>query len=146
MKKPWISLVDDSFGGKFTIDFIRSQMNPQKRMQCEVWNSHIELNFPQKNRSACVFKSLYYAYAISKFLTLKAPITTAADDKFWEIFPNFQKNKVWYFMRIVCQQTILMKYHALFVIFEKGKIWNCRLLQIIGGANSLDHIYLLWQT
>ena len=38
-------------------------------------------------------------------------------------------------MRIVCQQTILMKY-ALFVIFEKksGKIWNCRLLQIIGGA------------
>ena len=38
-------------------------------------------------------------------------------------------------MRIVCQQTILIKYHALFVIFEKrGKIWNCRLLQIIGGA------------
>ena len=27
-------------------------------------------------------------------------------------------NKVWYFMRIVCQQTILMKYHALFVIFK----------------------------
>ena len=23
-------------------------------------------------------------------------------------------------MRIVCQQTILMKYHALFVIFEKA--------------------------
>ena len=38
-------------------------------------------------------------------------------------------------MRIVCQQTILMKYHTLFVIFEKsGKIWNCRLMQIIGGA------------
>ena len=33
-------------------------------------------------------------------------------------------------MRIVCQQTILMKYHTLFVIFEK----NCRLLQIVGGA------------
>ena len=28
-----------------------------------------------------------------------------------------------------------MKYHALFVIFEKSrKILNCRLLQIIGGA------------
>ena len=28
-----------------------------------------------------------------------------------------------------------MKYHALFVIFEKsGKILNCRPLQIIGGA------------
>ena len=38
-------------------------------------------------------------------------------------------------MRIVCQQTILMKYHALFIIFEKAaKIGNCRLLQIIGGA------------
>ena len=32
-------------------------------------------------------------------------------------------------MRIVCKQTILMKYHALFVSFE-----NCRLLQIIGGT------------
>ena len=30
---------------------------------------------------------------------------------------------------------ILMKYHALFVILKKSnKIWNCRLLQIIGGA------------
>ena len=37
-----------------------------------------------------------------------------------DMFPNFQKNKVWYFMRIVCQQAILMKYHALFVIFEKA--------------------------
>ena len=38
-------------------------------------------------------------------------------------------------MRIICQQTIPMKYHALFVIFKKkGKIFNCRLLQIIGGT------------
>ena len=37
-------------------------------------------------------------------------------------------------MRIVCQQSILMKYHALFVIFEKSANWNCRPLQIIGGA------------
>ena len=27
----------------------------------------------------------------ASFLTLKAPITIAADDKFWDIFPNFQK-------------------------------------------------------
>ena len=32
------------------------------------------------------------------------------------------------------QQTILMKYHALFVIFEKVANFDCRLLQIIGGA------------
>ena len=39
-------------------------------------------------------------------------------------------------MRIVCQQTILVKYHALFFSFEEknGQIWKCRLLQIIGGA------------
>ena len=54
------------------------------------------------------------------FSTLKAPITTAADNKFWDIFPIFHKNKLWYYMRIVCQQTILMKYHALFVIFDKA--------------------------
>ena len=38
-------------------------------------------------------------------------------------------------MRFVCQQTILVKYHTLFVIFEKAaKYENRRLLQIIGGA------------
>ena len=68
-----------------------------------------------RNRIILVFRlSLIFP------LTLKAPNTTAADDKFSNIFPNFQKkNKAWYFMRIVCQQTILMKYHALLVIFEK---------------------------
>ena len=38
-------------------------------------------------------------------------------------------------MRILCQQTILMEYHALFFIFEKAaKFLNCRLLQNIGDA------------
>ena len=37
-------------------------------------------------------------------------------------------------MRIVSWQTILMKYHALVLIWKSGKIWNSRLLQIIGGA------------
>ena len=32
------------------------------------------------------------------------------------------------------QQTILMKYHALFVIFEKAAKLQSRLLQIISGA------------
>ena len=56
---------------------------------------------------------------ICDILTLKAPITTAADDKFWDIFPNFRKKKIWYFVRIVCQQTILIVYHAFFVILKK---------------------------
>ena len=37
-------------------------------------------------------------------------------------------------MRIVCQQTILMTYHALYVIYEKRQNLNCRLLQILGGT------------
>ena len=52
-------------------------------------------------------------------LILKAPIMTAAGDKICDIFPNFRKHKVWYCTRVVCKQTILMKYHASFVIFEK---------------------------
>ena len=50
-------------------------------------------------------------------LTHRAPITTAADDRFGNIFLIFERNKAWYFMRM---QTILMKYHALFVIFEEA--------------------------
>ena len=50
---------------------------------------------------------------------LKAPITTVEDDKFCDIFSNFGKSKVRYFMRIVCQQTILMQYHVLYVLFLK---------------------------
>ena len=35
-------------------------------------------------------------------LTLKVPITAAADDKFCDLFPSFRKNKVCYCLRIVC--------------------------------------------
>ena len=48
-------------------------------------------------------------------------IMTATDDKFCNIFPNSDNV---YFMRIV----ILIKYYALFVIFEE------LLLEFIGGA------------
>ena len=55
----------------------------------------------------------------------------AADDKICDIFPNFRKNKVWYFMRLVSWQTILMKYHAVFVIFE-----HAENLKFSSAANS----------
>ena len=49
-------------------------------------------------------------------------------------------------MRIVCQQTILMQYHASFVIFEKnGKNWNCRLLQIVGSALWAKYTQWPWE-
>ena len=59
-------------------------------------------------------------------LTPKAQITTAEDNTFCYIFPNFFKKKVWYFMRIVCQQAILMEYHALFAILKKQ--YNLKLV------------------
>ena len=37
-------------------------------------------------------------------------------------------------MRIVCQQTILKKYHALFVILKKGQHLKSSSAAIIGGA------------
>ena len=45
-------------------------------------------------------------------------------------------------MRIVCKQTILMKYHALYVIFEKAEK-NCRLLQNIDGALRVNNRLVL---
>ena len=48
-------------------------------------------------------------------------------------FLIFEKNyKVWYFLRIVCQLTILIKYHTLLSIFEKAAQFEivvcCKLL------------------
>ena len=50
----------------------------------------------------------------------QAPIRTAADDLFFDIFSIFEKNKVGYYMRIVCQQTMLTKHHALLLFSEKA--------------------------
>ena len=53
---------------------------------------------------------------------------------------NFRKNKAWCFMRIVCQQTILMKYHALFVISGKATKFEivvcCKLQVELYGKSS----------
>ena len=55
--------------------------------------------------------------ASKDIFSLKAPITTAQTTNFVTSFLIFEKNKALNYMRIVCQQTILMKYHAVFVIF-----------------------------
>ena len=55
---------------------------------------------------------------------IKAPITTAADNKFCDNFPNIRKNK-----------DDSHEISCLICYFWKScKIWNCRLLQIIGGT------------
>ena len=50
---------------------------------------NIQPDFILKNR-----KQIWKYHLQQKFsvvLTLKAPITTAADNKFWVIYPNFQQ-------------------------------------------------------
>ena len=67
-------------------------------------------------------------------LTLKAPTTNAADDNFCDIFPNFRKNGM------ILHENRLPSYESheiswfICYFWKSGKIWNCRLLQIIGGA------------
>ena len=46
-------------------------------------------------------------------------------------------------MRIVSQQTILMKYHALFVNIEKAANLRLSSVQIVGGALWVS--YRIWK-
>ena len=94
--------------------------------------SSIELTIVPQSRSTQVGLQNNHLgpalYFMASDLTLKAPITTAADDKLWDIFHNFRQNKVWFSRRFSWN---IMPY---WLILKSGKIWNCRLLQIIGGA------------
>ena len=68
----------------------------------------------------CLFKRLLKTFQkMTKEEDLKSQSQLQQTTNFGISFPIFDKNKV-YYMRIVCQQTILMKYHALFVTFEKA--------------------------
>ena len=65
-----------------------------------------------------VCQSLSAAYIqMHSMLTLKAPLIICSRQKIPKI-AAFSKitNKGWYFMRIVCWQTILMKCHSLFLM------------------------------
>ena len=68
-------------------------------------------------------------------LTLKAPITTAEDDKFCDIFHNFRQ-KIRY--DITWNRLPADDSHEISCLigyfWKSSKIWNCRLLQIIDGA------------
>ena len=79
----------------------------------------------------CLSRPFWQATSVRNFgtlpcalLTLKAPITTSADHKFCDI-SIFDKNKGRYFVRIVCQQTILMK--AATTVFFGKKRQNLKL-------------------
>ena len=52
-------------------------------------------------------------------------------------------------MRIVCQQTILMKYHALFVIFEEAAkfaiVVCCKLKVALKGKHMALYHFQMWR-
>ena len=76
----------------------------------------------------------YYPSTNSDILTLKAPITTAAEDKFCATFPNSQK----WGMILHENRLPADDYHEISCLIcyflKSSKICNRRLLQIIGGA------------
>ena len=91
-----------------------NQTNKQAFCEFQLWYQH----FIREQKEKSVYNCRIFTI-IQKELTLKEPITTAADANFATSFLIFENNTLWYFMRIVCQQTILMKYHALFVNLKK---------------------------
>ena len=76
-----------------------------------------------------------------RHITFKAPITTAADDKYCDFFPNFRKKKGMIFHKNTQPADDSHKVSCLICYFWKSsKICNCRLLQIKGGALSVKDI------
>ena len=86
-------------------------MGPVLEYGCTDWDPQgvvLQEELENVHKCAVRFETGNYNYetwrmtGILEHLTLKATITTAADDKFCSIFSNFRKNKACYFMRIVC--------------------------------------------
>ena len=94
----------------------------QERQESQTFCIKIGLTFCVRPKSRAWSGSILFAKVISrqqklllagKELTLKVPPIICSRQ--FEILMRFSKikNKAWYFMRIVCWQTILMKYHTL---------------------------------
>ena len=81
-----------------------------------------------ENRNEKSILNLVRWYFNSKGSSLKAPISTAADDNFHSIylfiFFFFRETKSWHFMWIVCRQTIHMKFKTYFIWKKKNKWIN----------------------
>ena len=78
---------------------------------------------------------IHVLFCKAKQLTLKVPITTAADDIiniFFIVF--FQKIRLDVLSEFSARQRIHMKNQALFSSKDKSKKLKCRLLQFLFGA------------
>ena len=75
-----------------------------------------------------------------EFLTLKAPVTTAADDIHYYFFHCFSgKIRLNVSSESSAGQRIHMKNQALFSPKDKSKKLKCRLLQLLFGALRDKH-------
>ena len=78
--------------------------------------------------------------SFGNILTLKAPITTAADDvhKYFSLF--FKEIRLDVSIECSARQRIHMKNQALFSFEDKSKKLKCCLLQFLFGALRVNHI------
>ena len=63
-------------------------------------------------------KSTIRALVLLNLLTLKAPITTAADDKFCDIFPADNSREISY---LICFLLLLLLFLLLFFFLKKAE-------------------------
>ena len=99
--------------------------------QCRHWLNAALCGILQVSGSSLFAKIQFPVY---KGLTLKVPITTAADDNFCDIFPSFRQIRYdisWESSASRRFSWIIMPY---LLFSKKQKNWICRLLQVIGGA------------
>ena len=82
---------------------------------------------------------------IDVFLTLKVPITTAADDIHKYFFIVFQKKlDLMFQFNSFARQMIHMKNQALFSLKDKSKKIKCCLLQFLFGALTVFQTRSNW--
>ena len=60
--------------------------------------------------------------SVTHYWPLKRQSRQQQTTNFATSFLIFERNKIWYFMRIVCQQTILMKDHALLFLKKRQNL------------------------
>ena len=77
-------------------------------------------------------------------LTLKAPITTAADDIHKYLFIVFsEKIRLDVSSESSARQRVHLKHQALFYLKDKSKKLKCRLLQFLYGALRVNCLSVL---